>query len=351
MNTSHRPVPARLARYLLPAAAALAALGCAQMAVQPAASEATVAAHVAAATTAAGTDLKALIRLCQPAPLTRPSSNDAGAQIRALIAMPAPAPGRAFDNLYYVGGAWASAWALKTSEGIILLDALNNTAEAQALIEGGMRKLGLDPAQIRIIIVTHGHGDHYGGAAYLAQKYGARVVMSEIDWRMTETKLEFDSPAWDPPPKRGARDVAVKDGDEVKLGDTTVSLHLAPGHTWGTLSPVFDVTNNGQRHRAMLWGGTSFNFGNDVPRMQAYVDATVRLDQLAQQRGVDVMLSNHPSFDGTITKLQPAAAAGQSLPADNRFVIGPAAVRRSLAVMNGCAQAQRDRYVLAGRAK
>ncbi len=60
--------------------------------------------------------------------------------------------------------------------------------------------------------------------------------------------------------------------------------------------------------------------------MQAYVDATVRMDRLAQQRGVDVMLSNHPSFDGTITKLQPAAAGGQRLPADNRFVIGPAAL-------------------------
>jgi L-ascorbate metabolism protein UlaG (beta-lactamase superfamily) len=106
-----------------------------------------------------------------------------------------------------------------------------------------MRKLGLDPAQIKYIVVTHGHGDHYGGAAMLVQKYRSRVVASGVDWDMMETALEFDTPLWSKPPKR---DIAVKDGDTIRLGDTTVTLYMTPGHTKGTLSPVFHVKAGGR---------------------------------------------------------------------------------------------------------
>ncbi|BEP59644.1 hypothetical protein GmRootV213_01980 [Variovorax sp. V213] len=326
------------------ALAAVVALiqGCAQTPPrQQAPSEATVAAHVAAATHAAATDLAPLLTLCKPAPAARPAQAELDKGLAAFIAKPAPPPGQAFDNLYFVGADWVSAWAIKTSDGIILIDALNTQAEAAALIEGGMRKLGLDPAQIKYVLVTHGHGDHYGGAPYLAEKYRARVVMSDIDWTMTETRLEFATPIWGAPPKR---DVSVKDGDRITLGDTSVSMYITPGHTMGTISPVFDVTSNGQRHRAMLWGGTGFNFGKDVPRLDAYIGATQRMGAVVQSQRIDVLLSNHSNIDGSQAKLaalrqQPAAAA-------NPFVLGTPTVERSLAVMGGCAQAQRDRFLL-----
>lgn len=218
-----------------------------------AASEQTVAAHVARATALAGEDLTALTRLCAPPP-PRMSEQEGERFISGQIARTPPAPAAAFDNLYFVGGAWSSAWALKTSEGIILIDALNNPAEAQALIETGLRKLGLDPAQIRYIVVSHGHGDHYGGAQYLAEKYKSRIVMSEADWKMVANGLEFTSRHWPAPP---ARDIAVKPAESLTLGDTTIVFQATPGHTWGTLSPVFPVRSGGKTHRAMLWGGTS----------------------------------------------------------------------------------------------
>jgi metallo-beta-lactamase class B len=321
--------------------AAVLAAALAPAAAEPAISEATVKAHVEAATQAAGPDLKALLGLCKPAPAVKPPQAETDKGIAALIAKPAPAPGQAFDNLYYVGANWVSAWALKTSDGIILIDALNNEAEAAALIEGGMRKLGLDPAQIRFVIVTHGHGDHYGGAQYLAQKYKSRIVMSERDWRMTETRLEFTTPLWGAPPKR---DIAVNDGDTVSLGDTTVTLYLTPGHTLGTITPVFDVTTGGRQVRAMLWGGTAFNFGKDIPRLGSYIEATRRMGGVAKEQKVEVLLSNHAGYDGAIAKL--AALREQPGLQPNPFVMGNEGVLRALGVMGECAQATRDRFAL-----
>lgn len=299
----------------------------------------TAADHVAAATSAAGSDLQPLTVLCKPAPETRASHEEVDKGVASQIARPAPVPGQAFDNLYFVGAAWVSAWAIKTSDGIILIDALNNDQEAAALIEGGMRKLGLNPADIKTIIVTHAHGDHYGGVNYLVNRYHPKVVMSEADWTMTEGKLEFESSQWGPPPKR---DVAVRDGDVITLGDTRVTLYATPGHTAGTLSPVFDVKSGGQRHRAMIWGGTAFNFGKDIPRLDDYIGATSRMMRVADEQNIDVMLSNHAGYDSTIPKL--AQMGGKVGVGANPFVLGTPTVKRSLTVMNECAQATRVRF-------
>ena len=325
----------------LSAAAMIAALvGAMAAAPARAASADSVEAHVAAARAAAGTDLEPLFVLCKPAAATPMSAEEGLKYLTAQINRPAPAPGQAFDNLYFVGAAWVSAWVLKTSAGYVLIDALNNGAEATALIEGGMRRLGLDPAQIRVIIVTHGHGDHYGGVRTLVEKYAPRVVMSERDWRMTETKLDFESPLWDAPPRR---DIAVVDGEDVRLGDTTVTIHLTPGHTVGAISPSFEVRDASGVHRVLLWGGTSFNFGRDLGRLDAYIDSTHRTAELVRREGIDVLISNHSAYDDSLAKLQRLRDAPGVQP--NPFVMGTPTVLRALTVMGECAEAQRDRFL------
>ena len=319
--------------------AAAALMACTTI-TEPPASQATVDQHVADAQRIAGEDLKFLMPVCNPQPAVRAAPSAAmDEMLGKLISQPAPEP-EAFDNLYYVGSAWVSAWVLKTSEGLILIDALNNNKEAADLIEGGMRRLGLDPAQIRYVLVTHGHGDHYGGAQMLAERYRARVVASEIDWKMMETGLEFDSKQWDRPPKR---DMAVKDGDTLKLGDTTVRFMVTPGHTLGTISPVFDVRHEGQVHKAMIWGGTSFNFGRDMGRLDSYIAQTERMRQLSAQWGIDVPLSNHPGFDGTVAEFKARAATPKGA---NPFVSGQPVVDQAMRVLNTCARAQKARFLL-----
>jgi metallo-beta-lactamase class B len=287
-----------------------------------------VARHLAAATEAAGSDLGAYLVLGRSAdPNFKPSVPN----LEELMKIPAPPPGKAFDNLYFVGSKWVSTWAITTSDGIILIDAMDNEEEAARIVEGGLKTLGLDPAMVKTIIVTHGHGDHYGGANYFVQKYKSRIVASDIDWTMMETKLEFDTPLWGRPPKR---DVSVVDGQQIRLGDTVVDILITPGHTMGTISPIFDVRSGSDKHRALLWGGTAFNFGRKPERLKAYVDATARTRDVARQQGVDVFISNHNQYDGAVDKLAASASGGS-----NPFVLGAPTVQRALTVMNECAQA------------
>ncbi len=305
--------------------------------------DADVQAHVEAARKAAGTEYGAFLGLCNPAPPTRPAAGSI--DLAAFIARPAPPPGAAFDNLLYVGAAWVSAWALKTSDGLVLIDALNTVDEVDRLVVGGLRTLGQDPAAIKTVLVTHGHGDHYGGADRVREVAAAsspRVVMSEVDWKMTATQLEFANPIWPAPPRRNPqRDLAVQDGEVLRQGDTAVTLYVTPGHTLGTLSPVFEVRAGERRWKALLWGGTSFNFGRDLQRLGAYIAAAERMAGLARQQNIEVLLSNHPANDQTAPRLaQMRANPGMA----NPFVIGAEGVARTLTVAAECAKANRLRF-------
>jgi metallo-beta-lactamase class B len=296
-------------------------------------------AHLEAARRAAGSDLAsywALSYVIAPDPAVKQMP------VNELMKLPAPPPGRAFDNLCFVGNKWVSCWAIPTSDGILLIDAMDNDAEAEHIIDAGMRQLGLNPADIRTVVITHGHGDHYGGISYLQRRYGAKAAMSEADWTMVETKLEFDRPDWGRPPKR---ERVLRAGERLALGDTSVEVLSTPGHTLGTVSLLFDVRDGKTTHRALLWGGTAFNFGRSPDRLQrldAYIEATERVRALVRERNVEVFISNHASYDGAVDKLAQMAGKPDRGGAPHPFVLGQEKVVRALTVMNECARATRE---------
>src|SRR5689334_10671868 len=100
-------------------------------------------------------------------------------------------PAKVFDNLYWVGShgdshsvpsvSGDSTWAVKTSQGLILVDS-GYDYSAPELITNGLKKMGEDPAQIKYVVLSHNHGDRYFGAKYLQETYKARIIMSEADW-------------------------------------------------------------------------------------------------------------------------------------------------------------------------
>ena len=223
---------------------------------------------------------------------------------------------KVFDNLVFLGrGKW-NTWALLTQDGIILFDAMETADEAEKYIEGGLIGLGIYPASIKKIIVMHGHGDHFGGARYLQQKYDAEVLMSKADWALVEktwqlTQSSTDSlpyviengrkyrkitPGQEPP----VRQTTIHDGMTVTLGETRVSLYLTPGHTDGTVSAVIPLRWQQRHYVAGFWGGTGFSAkGTDL---NVYLSSLQRFRQLADAKGVSVALSNHPVADTTLAR-------------------------------------------------
>ncbi len=195
---------------------------------------------------------------------------------------------KAFDNVSYVGVGWVGAWLVSTNQGLILLDAVEDRYVDHLL--NGVRLLGFDPKDIKYVVVTQAHADHYGGAAKIQEMYGARVAMGDADWAAIAETTAPGRPVRVLPPKR---DVVLKDGDTIKLGSTSLKFHATPGHTPGTTSVDFTVFDRGQPHRAFLLGGGAPAQG--VPAAEQFLASLDRVEKL--QAGVDVRLVNHPWMD------------------------------------------------------
>src|SRR5256885_5126892 len=300
--------------------------------------------HVAAAKAAAGADFAGVFnRTCTEA-VPRPAAEPRPARGAAPRPPGPPArdtwhaePVKVFDNLYFVGQTEYSVWAINTSAGIILIDSIFDYSVDDEAV-GGLKKLGLDPAAIKYVIVSHGHSDHSGGAKYLQDKFNAHVLLGGADWDLLDRSNG----------SRPRRDMVATDGQKLTLGDTTVTIYSTPGHTLGTLSTIFPVTDHGERHVVASWGGTAFNWmANPAPYVtrerperlwfETYSASARRFKEITAKAGADVLISNHTIFDGSKTKIP---ALERRKPGDpNPYVIGQSAVQRYLTVVDECAQA------------
>jgi metallo-beta-lactamase class B len=298
-------------------------------------------AHIAAARTAAGKDHLGLFdRICAaPAPAPAPQTGAPAPQGPPDRSSWHAEPAKVFDNLYFVGEIEYSAWAVTTSDGIILIDAIFDYSVEDEVI-GGLKKLGLDPTKIKYVIISHAHRDHVGGARYLQDTLGARVVMSAEDWDL----IDRTKGSW-PKPKR---DMVATDGQRLTLGDTTVTLYLTPGHTLGTISTLVPVKDGTRTHLAAAWGGTAFNWTTNraayiTPErpdrfwFETYIKSAERFRDIVTKAGADVLIANHTNFDGSKTKIPLLAKRRPTDP--HPYVIGNDGVQRYLTVADECAKA------------
>jgi metallo-beta-lactamase class B len=296
---------------------------------------------VQSAKTAAGVEfLGTLGRLCL---LPQSSTEDTNDNVPEFVARPSSAPARetwyadparVFDNLYFVGGKVHSAWALTTSDGIILIDTIF-PYNSEELIVDGMRKLGLDPKNIKYVLISHAHADHIGGAEMLQNRYGAHVVMGAADWDLVaKYPNRYKSMA----PKR---DIVATDGMKITLGETAVTIWATPGHTPGTLSYTFTVFDRGTPVQVAYSGGTAFNFPNRTPdpgirNFQTYIDSQKHMAAQAAATGATVILSNHSEFDNAYNKNRMLAGRGNG---PHPYELGTDWVQRYFQVMQNCARA------------
>ena len=224
-------------------------------------------------------------------------------------------PYRVFDNVWYVGIRWVSAYAICTSEGVILIDTLHEPF-VDRLLEN-LTTVGISPDDIRYVLMTHGHFDHVGGYARLKPILkNARFAMSARGWKEAKENTHHSkhNPFTVP-----TIDMTVKDGDLVTLGDTQVQVLETPGHTWGTVSYVYPIKDGQQTHRAVTVGGQGLNAMDDVRQLDAYIRSMQRLAN--PDLKIDVDLTAHPFSTGLTEKIPEIVAHrhGQKHPLVNRL--------------------------------
>ena len=145
------------------------------------------------------------------------------------------------------------------------------------------------------MIVSHGHGDHYGGARLLQQRFGAQVLVSAPDW-----ELILGNRRGQPKPNR---DGVMTDGQELSVGDTRITFTHTPGHTRGTISTLVPVRDGGRSHVAALWGGTAMRQTREF--YEEYGASAKKFAAVAEAAGADVIISNHDIFDNAHRKIAP----------------------------------------------
>jgi metallo-beta-lactamase class B len=293
--------------------------------------------HLIAARNAAGFDFPGtLARLCvAPEPVPNTVRDVAPAPALARDAWFAE-PAKVFDNLYFVGSKIHSSWALTTTEGIILIDTLF-TYNSEEEIVGGLKKLGLDPAKVKYVIITHAHSDHVGGAKLMQERYGSRIVMGGPDWDSIEKSVNGY------PLGKPKRDMVAVDGQKVTLGDTAVTIITTPGHTPGTLSMLFTVKDNGKPINVAYSGGTAFNFPSTVPNFDTYISSQSKMRDAAASSNATILMSNHTEFDSAYPKVRMLALRK---PWERHpFDLGKEAVASYFTVTRECAQAARTKLM------
>ena len=198
-------------------------------------------AEAQAAVKIAGSDAKTMpLFLCQPhAGFVIRNALQNGTKVRIE-------PTRIFDNLYSISSEFVGVLAFTTSDGIILFDSGQSEAEARDIVVPGLIKLGLDPKNVKYVIGTHGHVDHFGGAEFWQRTYGAKVALSKEDWTI------FTKPAAGSQlPKH---DFEIVDGQKLTLGKDTLTFYVTPGHTLGAVSTILPAREGGKVYPISLLG-------------------------------------------------------------------------------------------------
>lgn len=237
-------------------------------------------------------------------------------------------PQQVFDNVYFLGTKFHTAWALTTSAGIILIDTLYNYAVVPE-IEDGLKRMRLNPADVKYVLITHGHSDHDEGATYFQQKYGARVMLGAADWDLIENARR--------PMPGGApkRELVAEDGGKITLGDTTVGITMTPGHTPGSYGLIFQAKDRGNPVTVAYASGTAML---QTPAFfPEFIASQKKMAAVAAKAGATVLLSNHTAFDGGWTKARMAAWRPKGEP--NPFVVGADGVANYFTVLTECALA------------
>ena len=225
-------------------------------------------------------------------------------------------PFRILGNLYYVGASDVTAFVISTDRGLILLD--GGFSETAPQIRDNIARLGFRLGDVRILLNSHAHSDHAGGLAQLKAWTGARLLASVGDAPLLAAgghgdpvfgnKLPF-------PPV--AVDHLLRDGEPVRLGDTTLTAHVTAEHTPGCTTWTMRVADAGRRYDVVFVCSTTVLPGvrlADRPTYPGIQEDFARTFAALAALPCDVFLGSHASFYDGIAKARRLRAGEQPNP-------------------------------------
>lgn len=198
---------------------------------------------------------------------------------------------KVIGNIYYVGSDQLASFLITTPEGHILIN--SDYEETVPVIRAGVEKLGFRFTDIKILLGSHAHGDHMEADALVKQQTGARVMAMEQD----VPALTNMRPGNKPHPI----DHVLHDGEEVKLGGTTLVARLTPGHTKGCTTWTMKVQEGGRSYDVVIVCSVGVNAGVMLVNNKNYpqiVDDYMRSFKILKSLPCDVFLGAHGSFYG-----------------------------------------------------
>ncbi|SFR64053.1 MBL fold metallo-hydrolase [[Clostridium] aminophilum] len=211
-------------------------------------------------------------------------------------------------NLYFVGNEWCSSHLIDTGAGLILLDV--PTASGLPGLLYNIDYLGFHIRDVKYIVISHAHSDHFGCVNALIHRTHAKTFLSAIDsedMRRNFDRIEMMNRDLGPYNESFIPDVELQDGDRIELGNTSIRCVLTPGHTVGVMSHFWDMDYHGETVHVGIYGGAGFIslskealHRNHLPLslQQAFLDS---IDKVWDEP-VDLMLGNHPFHNDVYQK-------------------------------------------------
>lgn len=210
-------------------------------------------------------------------------------------------PFQIYGNLYYVGDSWVCVHIVDTGDGLLMFDAGNCGAEAMLIYS--IWKLGFDPADVKWIILSHGHVDHFGAVNFFKRMFGTKIYMGEPDAKMLREQpyLSVIHESGNCTNELFDVDYEIRDGEKLRFGNTEIKFYLVPGHTMGCIACFFDISDQQGTKRVGYYGGFGFNtLQRDF--LMEIGDTSFEMRKLYLQslkkvcdESVDIFMGNHTS--------------------------------------------------------
>ncbi len=209
-------------------------------------------------------------------------------------------PAKIYGNLYFIGIRAVCTHLIDTGDGLIIIDP--GYSESLYMIINNIWELGFKPTDIKYIVISHAHHDHFDSVKALVAMSGAKTFIGKDDLPLLSGKL------YRPSTNSFVPDVLLSDGDVISLGNTNIKCISTPGHTDGTMSFFFDVTDGTNTYRAGMFGGAGTNTlkkdfleKNNLPfeNRQKFIDSINKI----KDEKVELFLGNHLENNRTEEKL------------------------------------------------